>query len=188
MNRTVSKLSLQEFLELPESDDRYELVEGQLQPKVSPKYKHAIGQGRLFRLLDDWCEQQQSGRVCPEWGVVLRRTGEDWVPVPDLTYVSYKRLPVEWEEDEPCPVPPELVIEIISPGQTFGKLTQKATDYILAGVDFIWVVDTKDQSVTIFRRDALPQTVTVDELISDPLLPGLVLPVSRLFTKAVRGD
>jgi hypothetical protein len=27
--------------------------------------------------------------------------GEDWVPVPDLTYVSYERLPASWEEDEP---------------------------------------------------------------------------------------
>ena len=85
-------------------------------------------------------------------------------------------------------MPPELVIEIISPAQTFGELTQKATDYLLASVDLIWVVDTKAQSVTIFRRHALPQTVTVDESISDPLLPELVLPVSRLFTKAVRGD
>lgn len=184
MNRTVSFLSLQEFLDLPASDDRYELVEGQLKPKMSPKYKHASGQGRLFRLLDDWCDQQQCGRVCPEWGVVLRRRDEDWVPVPDLTYISYEQLPVEWEEDEPCPVPPELVVEIISPGQTFGELTEKATDYLLAGVDRVWVVDNKAQSITIFRLDTLPQTLRADGSITDPLLPGLVLPVSRLFSKA----
>lgn len=130
MNRTTSKLSLQEFLSLPESNDRCELVSGRLQPKMSPKYKHASLQGRLYRLIDDWCSEQQCGRVCPEWGVILQRQGEDWVPVPDLTYVSYERLPASWEEDEPCPVVPELVIEIISPGQTFGELTEKATDYL----------------------------------------------------------
>lgn len=103
--------------------------------------------------------------------------------VPDLTYVSYKRLPALWEEDEPCPVVPELVIEIISPGQTFGELTDKATDYLLAGVDRVWVMDTKAQSATIFRRDNLLQTVKADNSISDSLLPGLILPLSTLFGK-----
>ena len=186
MNRTTSKLSLQEFLDLPESNDRCELVEGRLQPKImSPKYKHANLQGRLYRLIDDWCNQQQCGRVCPEWGVVLQRRGEDWVPIPDLTYVSYERLPALWEEDEPCPVVPELVIEIISPGQTFKELTEKATDYLLAGVDQVWVMDTKAQSATIFRRDELLQTIKADGSISDSLLPGLILPLAILFRKTL---
>jgi len=188
MNRTTSQLSLQEFLALPESNDRYELVEGQLQPKMSPKYKHANIQGRLYRLIDDWCELRQWGRVCLEWGVVLQRLGVDWVPVPDLTYVSYMRLPKAWEEDEPCPVVPELVIEIISPGQTFGDLTNKATDYLQAGVDRVWVVDPKAQAVTIFRNDGLPQTVKPDGSINDSLLPELELPVSRLFINVLRGE
>lgn len=139
MTPIANKLSLQDFMALPESGDRYELIEGKLKPKMSPKYKHATVQGRLFRLLDDWCNQLDCGRVRPEWGVVLRRQEvvaslpyngsehgddlEDWVPVPDLLYVSYERLGVDWEEDEPCPVLPELVIEIISPGQTCGELT-----------------------------------------------------------------
>lgn len=182
MNPTTSKLSLQEFLSLPESDDLYELVDGELRPKVSPKFKHSRSQGRIYRILDDWCDEQQVGRVLPEWGVALQRRGVDWVPVPDLTYVSYKRLPPEWDEDAPCPVLPELVIEIISPGQTFGELTEKAADYLLAGVERVWVVDTKTQRVGIFHRDDLPQTVSANGIITDPLLPGLELLVSRLFS------
>jgi Uma2 family endonuclease len=42
---------------------------------------------------------------------------------------------------------PELVIEIISPGQTFAELTEKATNYLVAGVERVWVVDSKAQSV-----------------------------------------
>jgi Uma2 family endonuclease len=47
----------------------------------------------------------------------------------------------------------------------------------------VWVVDTIAQSITIFQRDKLPQTVWSDGMIEDPLLPGFVLPVSRLFAK-----
>lgn len=183
MNPVANKLSLQEFLNLPESGDHYELVEGQLKQKMSPKYKHSTLQLRLLMALNSWCDQQLCGRVRPEWGVVLRRNEEDWVPVPDLTYVSYQRLPIEWEEDEACPVVPELVIEIISPLSTFGEMTQKATDYLQAGVDRVWVFDPKAQSVTIFSPDNLPQTLWSERSIEDPLLPGFVLPISRLFAK-----
>jgi Uma2 family endonuclease len=102
---------------------------------------------------------------------------------PIAPYVSYKRLPQEWESDEACPVLPELVIEIISPGQTFGQMTQKATDYLLAEASRVWVVDTQAQSVTIFQRDNLPQTFWSDETIEDSLLPGFEMRVSPLFTK-----
>ena len=76
-----------------------------------------------------------------------------------------------------------LVVEILSPGQTFGQMTQKATDYLLAGVDRVWVVDTTASSVTVFQRDSLPQTFWSDGTIEDPLLPGFLLPVAHLFAK-----
>ncbi|MBW4665212.1 MAG: Uma2 family endonuclease [Chroococcus sp. CMT-3BRIN-NPC107] len=183
MSRTPSKFSLQEFLDLPAGNDRYELVDGEIRRKMSPKYRHSTIQLRLLLSLNQWCNRALCGRVRPEWGVVLQKHGQDWVPVPDLTYISYEKLPVEWEEDEPCPTPPELVIEIISPGQTFGEMTQKATDYLLAGINRVWIVDTKAQSVTVFGTDELPQTIWSDGTISDILLPELSLPVASLFAK-----
>ena len=188
MTRTAGKLTLQDFLALSQSSDRYELVDGELKPKVSPKYQHSTIQGRLFRYLDDWCDQQQVGRVRLEWGVILQRRGVDWVPVPDLIYVSYERLPQTWQEDQPCPVAPELAIEIISPGQTFGELTQKATDYLVAGINRVWIVDAKAQSLTIFRHDALPETLPVEAAIEDSLLPGFELPLVRLFAQPAQGS
>jgi Uma2 family endonuclease len=57
-------------------------------------------------------------------------------------------LPGEWEEDAPCPVLPELVVEIISPGQSFGVMTSKATDYLQAGVSHVEVVDNQGEHLT----------------------------------------
>ena len=153
---------------------------------MSPTSPHSRAQKRLLRLLDDWCENSGQGEVNPEWTVVLKRLGVDWAPVPDLTYISQSRVPTNWDGEGPCPGIPELVVEIISPGQTFGELTQKATDYLLAGVNRVWVVDPKAQSVTIFRGDELPQTVEADGTISDSLLPELVLPVTSLFNRQKR--
>ena len=187
MSRVISKLTLNEFLSLSESNDRCEFVDGELIVKMSPTSPHSRAQKRLLRLLDDWCESSNQGEVNPEWTVVLKRLGVDWAPVPDLTYISHCRVPTDWDGEGPCPGIPELVVEIISPGQTFGELTQKATDYLLAGVNRVWVIDTKAQSVTIFRRDDLPQTIKADGKISDSLLPELVLPVTSLFNKTHKG-
>ena len=188
MSSTTSKLSLQEFFNLPASGDRYELVDGALVPKMIPTTPHSRTQKRLLRLLDDWCVHTSSGEVNPEWAVVLKRNCIDWCPVPDLTYISRQRVPVDWDEDGPCPGIPELVVEIISFGQTFGTMTQKAIDYLQAGVDRVWVLDTQALSVTIFRSGNLPQTLWSEATISDSLLPGLAIPVAHVFGRSILGE
>jgi len=187
MSQVANKLSLQEFLDLPESGDRYEIVDGELVPKMSPTTPHSRVQKRLLRLIDDWCNETASGEVNPEWAVALKRRQVDWIAVPDLTYISFDRVPSDWDGEGVCPEIPVLVVEIISPGQTFGQMTQKATDYLLAGVDRVWVVDTQAQSLTAFQRDNLPQTFWSDGKIEDPLLPDFLLPVSQIYTRPHSG-
>lgn len=182
MPQTQHRLTLQEFLAMPESDVSYELVEGEAVPKMSPKRFHSRVSGALYLLLSQWC--QDRGEVNPEWAIALKRQGEDWVPVPDLTYVSYQRLPAEVMKDEACPVPPELAIEIISPGQTFGQLAEKATDYLDAGVSRVWVVDPQARSITVFYPDAPPRTYTKTALITDSLFEGLRLTPQQIFQEA----
>ncbi|EGJ30796.1 MULTISPECIES: Uma2 family endonuclease [Moorena] len=180
--KTKTLLTLEEFLAMPSTDVTYELVEGLPVPKMSPKRFHARVTGALYTLLDQWC--QEKGEVNPEWAIALQRHGQNWVPVPDLTYISVQRLPSEVIEDEACPVPPELAIEIISPGQTFGQLAEKATDYLEAGVLRVWVVDPQARSITIFYPDAPPRTYTKAALITDSLFEGLELTPEQVFGKA----
>jgi CRISPR-associated protein Cas5/DevS len=108
----------------------------------------------------------------------------DWVRVPDLTYVSYNRLAVDWFADEACPVIPELAIEIISPGQTFGEMTEKATNYLKAGVSRVWVVDTKAKTITIFYPDAPPQTKRGEDSLEDSLFEKLQITPQAIFQQA----
>lgn len=182
MLKSQSQLSLEEFLALPDDDVAYELIDGQAVSKMSPKFFHSTVQKALLILLDQWCEGR--GRVYAEWAVALKRQGKDWVPAPDLLYISYERLPADWIRDEACPIPCELAIEIISPGQTFGELTAKATDYLAAGVPRVWIVDTQARSITVFYPDAPPQTCTGLMPLADPILPELQLTPEQIFQKA----
>jgi Uma2 family endonuclease len=176
------KLTLQEFLDLPESEPYCELIDGAAIPQVSPKRFHCGVQKAFLFLLDPWTENR--GFFYQEWSVIMTRQGQDWVPIPDLLYVSYDRLAADWPEDGPCPVAPELVIEIISPGQTFGEMVEKATDYLSAGVLRVWVVDPKAQSITVFNSDAVPVTYRGDRPLTDLLFPGLEFTAPQVFQKA----
>ncbi|MBG1260520.1 Uma2 family endonuclease [Nostoc commune] len=161
MIQLKTQLTLEEFLALPEGDITYELIDGEAVSKfkndeIAPKFFHSSITGALFILLSAWA--QGKGRVVIEWAIKLTRNQQDWVPVADLTYISYNRLSADWLQDEACPVVPELVIEIISPGQTFGEMTEKATDYLKAKVQRVWIIDSRAKTITIFYSDILPQT------------------------------
>lgn len=182
MLQIKNHLTLEEFFALPEGDITYELVDGEARPKMSPKRFHSRLTGALFTLLIQWC--QNRGEVGIEWAITLKRNGRDWVPIPDLLYISYTRLPIDVLEDEACPIPPELVIEIISPDQSFGEMSEKATDYLNAGVFRVWVIDAKAKSVTVFYPDAAPQTKRGDASLADSLLPELQLTPQQIFLQA----
>lgn len=182
----IAPLTLEEFLALPETDVTYELKDGQAIPKMSPKFFHSSITGAIYLFLSQWC--QDRGRIGIEWAVILTRNGKNWVPVPDLTYVSFERLSADWMKDEACPVAPELVIEIISPGQSFGDLAEKATDYLKAGVLRVWIVDTQARSITIFYPATAPQTLRGTTVITDSLLERLELTPQQIFQQAGFSD
>ena len=179
---TTQNLTFEEFLALPNNDVTYEFVDGKALPKMSPKRFHSRVTLALSLLLDKW--NQDTGEIGIEWAVTLKRKSKDWCPVPDLLYVSKERLGDIPLTDEPCPVPPELVIEIISPNQAFSDLSEKAVDYLNAGVDRVWLIDSKVKKVTIFYPDAPPQIKQKEESLADDVLPGLSLTPQQIFSKA----
>ena len=175
-------LTLEEFLKLPDIDESYELVEGEAIKKMSPKFFHSRLTASFWSELSSWANN--SGQVAIEWSVILKRRGKDWVPVPDLLYVSHDRLAADWREDTPCPVLPELVIEIISTDQTFNQLAQKAMDYLSTGVDRVWVIYPPMRSLTVFFADRPPETYRGDRLLTDELFPNLAVTSEQFFMKA----
>ena len=184
MIQTKTQLTLEEFLTLPEGegDITYELIDGQSLPKMSPKKFHSRLTRTFIKILEQWGDER--GEIGVEWAVKLTRKRRDWVPVPDILYVSYERLSPDWNLDEACPVVPELVIEIISAGQTFGQLAAKARDYLDAKVLRVWVVDSKARSITVFYPDAAPQTYMGDTLLTDSLFDGLEFTAEQVFQMA----
>ena len=144
VDTATKKLTTAEFWALADAADiTYELIDGIAVPKIFPKYFHARSARRILNILEEWSKNR--GRAEMEWAFDL---SDNFTPVPDLIYVSFERLPESWNENAACPVPPELAIEIISLGQTFGQMTQKASNYLTGGVLQVWIVDPYLQKVS----------------------------------------
>jgi Uma2 family endonuclease len=173
-----TKLTKAEFWQLADraSGVTYELIKGEAIPKMSPKYFHSRVTLRLSRILED--SLGKNGRVGVEWAFDL---AEDSTPVPDLIYVSFERLSIEWNENLACPVPPNLVVEIISPGQSFGQMAAKAQEYLLVGVQQVWIIDPSVQSLTILYPDQSPKTFLDKATLPADFLPEMTVTVNQLF-------
>ena len=179
---TKATLTLDEFLSSPLASENYEFFDGELTQKMSPKHYHSRVTVKLSRLLDDWSENK--GEVGIEWAVRLKRGGKDWCPLPDLLYVSFEKLGNIILEDDACPIPPDLVIEVISPGQSFSDISEKAEAYLKAGVDRVWLIDTQVKKITVFYPDSPPETKQGNDSLGDDLLPDLSLTSQYIFEKA----
>jgi len=64
------------------------------------------------------------------------------VRAPDVAYTSWKRMPGRKRPTEPIPsLVPDLVIEILSKGNTRAEVKRKLGEYFEAGVQAVWIVD-----------------------------------------------
>jgi Uma2 family endonuclease len=135
-------------------------------------------------MIGGWLETHPIGRIYhAPFDVVLSNFD---VVEPDLLYVSASRMAAILTPKHVRGAP-DLVIEIASPGTRARDATIKHTLYERAGVLEYWIVDPEIDVVRIHRqagqRFARPVELSRDngDVLTTPLLPGLELPLARIF-------
>ncbi len=172
-----------EFLRLYGDESGVELVGGILVRLPMPGAVHGEVCGNAYSLIRDHVKANKLGRVMSNDTYIRTRTNPDGFRGADVCYVSYGTLPA----DQPTPAGPllpplELVVEVRSPSDTFADLTDKATEYLRAGVQVVLVLDPPTESAGVFRANELPQRFhNGDELTLPDVLPGFAMPVARFF-------
>jgi len=167
---------------LPEAKPALEWVRGRVLQKVSPRRKHALAQMRFATALEAWAEENASGTVGTEWEFRLQPPGEIRRPlVPDVAYITFERLPFdESPATDMPPVAPDVVVEVLSPGDRRDDVDDKLRVYLACGVLVVFLVDTRSRRVYAYDVDEVSVFQATD-LIVHPALPGFSLPASRLF-------
>jgi Uma2 family endonuclease len=160
-----------------------ELVDGALVEKVMgfDESRIAILLGAyLVNFLDD----HDLGTVLGADGMMRLFPG--LVRIPDTAFISWGRFPKRQRRRGEIPlVVPDLVVEVLSAGNTPKEMSRKLDEYFRAGVRLVWYVDPKKRTVRVYTaRDTSALLRENQSLDGGDVLPGFSLSIRKWFAKA----
>jgi Uma2 family endonuclease len=177
------KLTYDDFVLFPDDGKRHELIDGEHYVTPSPSMRHQQISMNLVLLIGNWLEGHPVGRLFhAPFDVVFSRYD---VVEPDLLYVSNGRSNVLTAPN--VQGAPDLVIEIGSPGTRKRDETIKRRLYERSDVSEYWIVDPDIDVVRVHKRsgDGFARPIELsregDDSLTTDLLPGLELPLARIF-------
>ena len=183
--RTGMRISVDEFLDLPETDDKpkLELDDGELYVMPRPRRVHQFLKDGLVAYFRNHLDsfQEPPAVMYSELVTILSREPRR-VLVPDLAIILHEHTDIfvsGYAEG-----PPDIVIEILSSDRN-RDLVRKRQLYAEAGVPEYWVFDYENDTVTPLELQGGQYVergiLTSDDTLTTPLLPGLDIPLADLF-------
>ncbi len=157
-----------------------ELIDGTLVEKAMG-WRESLIATLLCEILRQYLRSHDLGLVSgPDGFMKILRTQ---ARSPDVAFVSWDRLP-----DGKVPlarVPelvPDLAIEVLSEGNTYGEMARKRREYFHAGVRQVWMVDLDERTIAVYsditKHELFQESQTLN---GGELLPGLLISLSDLF-------
>jgi Uma2 family endonuclease len=163
-------------------DGRCELVAGELRMMSPAGWQHGKIVHRIQMLLGKFVDEHDLGDVFgAETGFLIARD-PDTVRAPDVAFIARENLPGSEPSQAYWPGPPDLAVEVLSPGDKTGEVDEKIEDWIKAGTKLLWIVDARLKTVTVYRSmtDVTTKTAT-DELKGEEIVPGFHCGVAEIF-------
>lgn len=160
---------------------RCELIEGRIVSMAPTGDEHGGYEGNLYYVLRSFVDRHNLGKVrVGEVGIYIRRN-PDTVRGADALFISHERY-AQKKSAGYLDVAPELVVEILSPHDSWSEVTQKLRDYFAIGVQLVWVVDPQARMVFAYRSmTEIREFTAADDLPGDEILPGFSVKVAELF-------
>ena len=178
---TETLITADDLLRMSIPDKQLELLRGVLVVREPPGMEHGLVSGRMFRRLDEFVERHALGVVLPQDTGFKIAVDPDTVRAPDVAFVSAERTPREVTGGYP-ELAPDLVAEVVSPGDRPGDVLAKVGAWLVAGTRLVWVVDPRARQVQIYRADGrLSLLGPADTLDGEDVLPGFSCPLEELW-------
>lgn len=163
---------------------RHEIIDGELLVTRAPHIRHQSAAGKIHVRLENWSEETGLGNAFQTPGVIF--SPNDAV-IPDVVWISKERLINGIDDAGHLIVTPELMVEILSPGEQNVQRDKefKLKLYSLYGVQEYWIVNWQLQILEVYRRNEgqleLVGTLLSQDSLQSPTLPGFVMSMDRVF-------
>ncbi|MBO3460765.1 Uma2 family endonuclease [Aetokthonos hydrillicola Thurmond2011] len=139
------KLSLEEFLQQPETKPASEYITGEIIQKPMPQGEHSLLQTTLCEIINGVTKSQKIAMAFPE----LRCTFGNNSIIPDVAVFGWGRIPLNPSGRiiNRFEIHPDWAIEILSPDQRQTKVLENLLHCSRAGTELGWLIDSEEESV-----------------------------------------
>jgi Uma2 family endonuclease len=173
-----------EFMALPDDGNRYELVKGELVNLGNSGALHGYIAILLSAALFALVTSRKLGVLLDSSTAFTMKNGNKRSP--DIAFFAKERL--QGLEELPTGFlegGPDLVVEILSPGNTVAEIEDKIAEYFANGTRLLWVISPGQHYVLVYRSGYEPQRLltSADFLEGEDVVPGFTFPVADLFQK-----
>jgi Uma2 family endonuclease len=179
-SRIRKSMTLEEFLKLPDEKPSLEHIDGRVEAKVSPPKKQSRLRVGLSDFLDRFAKPEGLGLTFVE----LRCTFAGRSIVPDVVFLLGEHIGCDegGEFVNETLIPPDIHIEIISPGQAAGRAQERLAHSTSHGCSLGWLIHAEKKWIDVYQPGRPPERLSADGVLEgEPVLPGFRLPVAEVF-------
>lgn len=174
-----TRIAYDDFVKTP-GFETHELVHGVPQER-HVGFKSDLIATKVVVALDRFCSATGVAFAVGEANCRYDPDDPDHYRRPDGLVVRAERLP-EGIPDGDLRVAPDLVIEVLSPGDVAVQVERKIQEYLHFGVKLVWIVVPETRTVRIHRADGTVSLLHERDTISgEGVLEGFVCPVADFF-------
>ncbi len=171
----------QDYLDLPEDGNRFEVINGELIMVAAPNISHQFVSGNIYLALYNFVQKKQLGRILyAPADVVLSKSN---VVQPDILFISKENSSIITEKN--IAGAPDLIIEIISPSSAYYDLLEKKELYATHGVKEYWIVEPKKQWIEVYINQngkfELDQRVEQTGIVRSIIVKNWTLNLDKAF-------
>jgi Uma2 family endonuclease len=173
--------TVEEFLQLEESNLPCELINGELYMSPAPSFTHQTVLSNLNDFVKSYARKHGGVSMFAPVDVFLDQKN---VLQPDLLYIAKENMGIISERG--LNAAPDLAVEIISPSNSFKDRNQKRKLYQKFGVKEYWIIDPGNKTLEIydFHMEDTPVLYLAEEgIVISKLLPGLTFRFEDLFVR-----
>ena len=144
------RYTYQDYLEMPDDGNRYEIINGELIMPPAPNTIHQKVALKIEYELLKFNDKETKGELFhAPYDVVMSDMN---VVQPDILFVSTARHDIVGQEY--IEGAPDLVVEVLSPSNWLYDRSEKFRAYRDAGVGEYWIVDPRADTLEVFVHEA----------------------------------
>lgn len=185
----AKRLTFEKWLALPETKQRYEIVDGVMLMAPAPTPTHQWVMQKILMKLTSFVEEQDLGVVLSAPVDLMIQRAPLWTRQPDVLYLNAERTgirgPAELRGLQFLETTPDLVVEVLSPSNSRRDIEERLADYRRIGVLECWLASPEAETIEVLHlspgETSTEAIFGIDDTLSSEVLSDFTLTTRDIF-------